>query len=288
MPRNSKFAAYETIRCSGADLCVAVGESGTWSVLPSAAIWNGKSWNAQLAAKGTSGVLYDVSCLSAMFCAAVGYADGPQRVLATHWDGKVWTRDALPSAITPQSELDAVSCASASNCVAVGRARGVPVIVRWNGSGWNSEAPELPPGAPRTWLNGVSCPASNNCYAVGASALDNSHRYMQHWDGSHWSIVDTPSPQTNPETFDRFSAITCTTQVCTVAGYVASMTASDQYVLFIDRGIGSHWTVEATPPLQPGVAEFTDVACPTATTCYAIGGRRTSGTTQQNLFEQRT
>jgi hypothetical protein len=136
-------------------------------------------------------------------------------------------------------------------------------------------------------LFGVSCPATNDCYAAGASALGNGHRYLQHWDGTRWSTVNTPAPPTNSETFDGFTTLTCTTQVCTVAGYVASISDPGQYTLFVDRGAGSHWTVESTPALPNGVAELTSVACPSATRCYAIGDRRTSPGTSGTLFEQR-
>ena len=79
--------------------------------------------------------------------------------------------------------------------------------------------------------------------------------------------------------------------VCTAAGNVTSYSSTNPVVetdtLFIDRGAGSHWTLEPIPGPTLPRASIEDVACPTATTCYAIGDEGSS-TDYRNLFEQRT
>ena len=231
LPPNTTSGWWETIRCMRANFCVAVGEAGVWHVLPVAAIWNGKSWSSQLAAKGTSGALFDVSCVSTTFCAAVGYVDGPQRVLAAHWNGKSWTLDKLPASISAQTQLTSVSCVSTTFCVAVGDGAPHPLIVRWNGTAWAAQAAQQPPGAPRIRMAAVSCPATNDCYAVGESYPNNDsrHRYMVHWDGARWSIVDTPAPPgaAGEPSDDSLTALTCTVQVCTAAGFVATYSSTN-------------------------------------------------------------
>ncbi len=282
LPQGGKSGFLRSIRCLSDRFCVAVGSRFEFNTVPFTAIWNGKSWSSKVPISGTSGHLDDVDCVSTTNCVAVG--DGHDGPLAIHWNGRSWSRDTLPSTLI----LAAVSCSSASNCVAVGpdeTLRFAPSIARWNGRVWTSEAAQLPPGTSKAYLSDVSCPAQNDCYAVGRSALDNGHRYMQHWDGSRWSIVNTPAPPRGADDYDSFSALTCTVQVCTVTGYVGSSVKAPN-TLFVDRGAGSHWAVESTPSPQ-GAAEFGDVACPSATTCYAIGGALVYGSNQPNLFEER-
>src|SRR5262249_28590694 len=150
---------------------------------------------------GASGVLNDVDCVSPTACIAVGTGKGPN-VLAVRWNGKSWS----PATTGPPAgALEAVSCTSASNCVAVGQIFTRPAIVRWNAGARTAETAQPPPGNAQAYLYDVSCPAASNCYAVGYSSVDGQHRYMQHWDGTHWSTVNTPAPPRGPNDGDSFT-----------------------------------------------------------------------------------
>src|SRR5213594_274785 len=47
-------------------------------------------------------------------------------------------------------------------------------------------------------LHGVSAAADNDAWAVGTVYTDNtftrSKTLIEHWDGTHWSVVNSPTP----------------------------------------------------------------------------------------------
>src|SRR5207247_2313765 len=68
--------------------------------------------------------------------------------------------------------------------------------LHWDGSAWSIVAT---PNAPMDWsrLYGVAATSSNDVWAVGASqdvASVPGRTLIEHWDGSAWSIVPSPSP----------------------------------------------------------------------------------------------
>ena len=77
-PATSRGSRLYAVSCAGAGACMAIGSSkgalAEW--------WNGTSWAEQALPTG-SGVLVSVSCVSpaAIFCTAVGYANGDTRAL---------------------------------------------------------------------------------------------------------------------------------------------------------------------------------------------------------------
>ena len=86
----------------------------TWSIVPS----------PDVAATTDEGFLGD-SCVSSIFCMAVGYASNGtvDQTLAEQWNGSAWSIVPSPNPpMTLGSELDAVSCLSSTFCMAIGRA----------------------------------------------------------------------------------------------------------------------------------------------------------------------
>jgi hypothetical protein len=113
-----------------------------------------------------------------------------------------------PSIENGYLSMTGVSCPSPTSCVAVGvsRAPGTvafvrPVIEHWNGSRWAQTSGATPPDPNAVWgLNDVSCPSTDSCFAVGETGLaayydpTDTRTSIQHWDGSAWSIVESPTP----------------------------------------------------------------------------------------------
>ena len=106
-----------------------------WSVTPSP---NPSSNNGA----GLDGV----SCVSTVFCMAVGYYNGPSQPLVESWDGSSWaiTPSPSPNDDSQNSYLSDVSCTSSTNCVAVGTywtnsSVVVPqtLVESWNGAAWS-------------------------------------------------------------------------------------------------------------------------------------------------------
>ncbi len=178
--------------CSGPSACTAVGgyqkEFGVDLTLVER--WDGRSWSVQDSPnQGSLGSeLYDVSCPSPTWCAAVGYSMGHNPnceppntcplTLAESWDGTTWTVDPTPA--PPRHvfwfSLTGVSCTSPTSCTAVGNRTilpyELPFAETWDGSTWSLQ--HMPPdrgGDDFIFMNSISCTAPRACAAVGSDVI---------------------------------------------------------------------------------------------------------------------
>jgi hypothetical protein len=89
------------------------------------------------------------------------------------------------------------------------------------------------------------------------------------WDGSSWTIQQTPSPNGDGPGLPGFNGISCTSATaCTAVG-----TYSDNGLRpLVERWDGSSWTIQ-TAAVPPGAdtAELSGVSCTSATRCTAVG-----------------
>lgn len=146
-------------------------------------------------------------------------------------------------------------------------------------SGWTIQPTPTPPDGGALALAAVSCPSAASCTAVGSYATGSSASpqltLADYWDGSTWTIQDTPNP---PGAYDpTLTGVSCSSAAsCTAVGsYQPSQGA---YTLpFAEHWDGSTWTVQ-TMPSPPGDIDILlrAVSCPSAASCTAVG----SGTTQ--------
>ncbi len=221
--------ALNGVSCTSATACTAVGSytntSGTQTALAEG--WDGTSWRIQPTPDpggAGSSALNGVSCASPTACIAVGsYTTSPGNVqaLAEAWDGTSWTIQDTPN-LAPQDRgtwLDAVSCSSGTACTAVGgwSAYHVSGFVAdfWDGTTWtiqSTPSSTFPGGE----LNGVSCTSATACTAVGelSSAVGLPAPVADTWDGTSWTLQNTPTPG-----YTHFNAVSCTSAtVCTAVG----------------------------------------------------------------------
>jgi hypothetical protein len=115
-----------------------------------------------------------------------------------------WTL--VPSPNAPGSnELLAVAGADSGRAWAVGRtidyAPRPPafrsVLLQWTGTAWVQQA--HPGFAGNHSLDDVDAPAANDAWAVGSRYEPNlaGRTLVEHWDGTRWSVVTSPSPNPN-------------------------------------------------------------------------------------------
>ena len=234
-----------------------------------------------------------VSCTSATSCVAVGsyYQDAltARLTLIESWDGRTWSVVPSPN-VTPASELAAVSCTSATLCVAVGSSGAGhgnswptdnSLVESWNGTVW-SVVPSPNPDSPDNVLNSVSCTSSTSCVAVGASGdlYGVNHTLIESWNGTAWSVVPSPNPDSPDNQLRSVSCISPT--VCVAAGYSGAPGADRTLV---ESWNGSTWSVVPSP--SPGSTDvLSGVSCISTTDCVAVGSQG-SGTTivYQTLIE---
>lgn len=223
------------ISCRSAASCVAVGSytgkkaSVAYSDILSGTTWVGK---AVPVPKGTFlSQLEDVSCPSATFCVAAGYAvfaNGSSSAVIDMWNGKTWS--AMKSATLPAGYfghlLNGVSCASPRSCVAVGeegKPSGVIAISEiWNGKTWRYVKLSWPKGVRNAQLNEVRCLSAGHCAAVGLTGQNPVSNYLTGraaavvWNGKAWQAQSVPAPANGK--FSVLYGLYCQKSFCAAAG----------------------------------------------------------------------
>ena len=225
----------------------------------------------------THGELSGVTCTSTTNCLAVGntaaYAPGGELTLGERWNGSSWSQVPTPDpswifGVGP-AYLSGIACAGAATCFAVGyEVSGVsgsagPMIQRWNGSSWSDNA--APGLRSNTSLNAVSCAGASTCHAVGG---DGTSLIATRWNGSSWVAVAIRKPP--GATRAALSGVKCTSATnCIAVGTYTNATATKTLA---ERWNGTAWTIVSTPnPTAATSSSFNGIACPNASTCYAVG-----------------
>jgi hypothetical protein len=178
---------------------------------PLAVHWNGSSWTIVATPTLTGGAkstLNGVVALSASNAWAVGKGRNGA-ALAERWNGNAWSVVPVPTpAGSASSQLSGISARSPSDIWAVGSfttvigttVQGRTLAEHWNGTAWS-----IVPSRNATTSNlltGVAAVAGNDAWAVGYTiTTDGSNQpdrtLIEHWNGTAWSIVASPSPASN-------------------------------------------------------------------------------------------
>ena len=185
--------------------------------------WNGNQWSRS----GTTdlppsiGSLHAVVALAADNVWAVGstqtqiqlttlgrqYPVSGSASYIVHWDGTRWTRVASPNPGYAENELLSVVAGAGGQLWALGSYsndasgnRASTLALRWKGGAW--ERVPSPDGNPQSSnsLNSAVVVGPNDVWAVGEHRGTNGfgvRALILHWDGSTWSLVPRPEPQSN-------------------------------------------------------------------------------------------
>lgn len=114
----------------------------------------------------------------------------------------------LPIVSTYVNNLRNLAAVSANDIWAVGDEYDNPntlphaLIEHWNGSHW-SVVQNAPTSNISENLEGIATIAANNVWAVGLGNPGNNttHMLIEHWDGAHWSIVQSPDDGNEAQLF---------------------------------------------------------------------------------------
>jgi hypothetical protein len=255
--------------------------------------WNGTTWEVQPTpnhAGATGSHLESVSCSSSTACTATGYyenSQGAHFTLAEQWNGSTWKVQTTPTSGN-SANLASVSCTSATECTAVGQtisgnpAKKAPLVERWNGTEWKTQTVATPSGYEEGWFSGVSCPASNACTAVGSyiSPSLGVLALAERWNGTTWSVQATPELK---EYFEIYlNGVSCSAaSACTAVGEYQHALRHGKEAL-VERWNGTSWQIQESPNPTGKEAEeksqwkLSEVSCPSATSCVAIGSYNNS------------
>jgi hypothetical protein len=240
--------------------------------------WDGSAWTQiPTPSPGPNGsVLEDVRAISSNDVWAVGsFADssGQQNTLAVHWDGSQWSVVSTPSPPNTFSQFRAVRAVSTNDVWAVGssfsNATGFQTLIEhWNGTQW-SVVPSPDPGAPGTnnTLTGLAVTSTSNAWAVGTSSTTADHTLILQWNGTHWSVVTSPTPDGNDQL--RSASATSTSNAWAVG---ASSDGSKTVILHWN---GTSWKQVASPSPTADNG-LLGVAATSASNAWSVGFTGTS------------
>jgi hypothetical protein len=276
---NSGTSSFLTgVTCASASQCWAVGYYNNGSMTQTLTEeWNGTAWVIIPSAnQGTNqpNFLDGVTCTSASNCWAVGYYNngGVTQTLTERWDGTLWTVVNSPNTSSSQNnQLAGVTCASASDCWAAGKFNNGSVdqtlIEHWNGTSWAMVGSPSTSSFQNNQLNAVVCGAQSECWSVGKSNsgfVDQT--LVERWNGTSWVIANSP---------DTIGGGSLNSVTCASASECWSVGRSNNGSVdpsLIAHWNGTSWAVVNSPnALTPWSTQLQDVACASASECWAIG-----------------
>ena len=179
--------------------------------------WNGTKWGVVPSPNpsgSTNTRLNSIAAVSANNIWAVGnYYDSQtsaSKTLILKWNGSAWNIVPSPSPSKQFNSLNGVTALSGKDIWVVGTKyvewSPETLILHWNGRRWKI----VPSANPATGygtsniLQSVVAKSANDIWAVGMFQNENTdyhqHRSLiQHWDGTSWSLVGSPSPGKSSE-----------------------------------------------------------------------------------------
>ena len=171
-----------------------------WATGPQGRIlhWDGTSWSLNATPQGPYSLYGAVAAISANdiwagLCVEPGFE---------HYDGTQWSYVAGAGASGVETCIEGISALASNDVWAVGYNQDgddvdTTLIQHWDGTAWTAVAsPNLGKGSNQ--LYGVVALADDDVWAAGsasegANTLDDTKTLIEHWDGTSWSVVPSPS-----------------------------------------------------------------------------------------------
>jgi len=213
--------------------------------------WNGQAWSVDSAAEvtGYAAGLTSVVDLSSSNAWAVGRGGGG--TLLEHWNGSAWSQVALPDAGFSPGAGQSLSATSPSDIWLAGTtispSAGTTTAeaLHYNGATW-SVVPMAQPGTSTPSIQAVTAISATDAWAVGedigATSAIGGSTLIEHWNGSGWSIVPSPTPGADP--FLTGVAARGPDDVYAVGSNLPSINGGADEGLIL-RWNGSAWSVDA-------------------------------------------
>lgn len=220
---------------------VALSSSNVWAVgfattgqgsRPLIEHWNGRIWTQVPApSKGSDSVLYSVAARSAKDVWVVGAFDQGRAVdgtLIEHWDGHAWKVVASPNS-PGDNVLRSVAVVSATDVWAVGSTVPCPVpLALAAGQQGNALVQMRPAGGPS---------------ACAEPPYPPPYPLIEHWDGSAWSIVPSPSLASNIATAYLSKVVALARDNIWAIGFVSYQRAVSPASVLVEHWDGTAWQV---------------------------------------------
>jgi hypothetical protein len=232
------------------------------SLEPLALHWNGTAWSVS---SGFSAALSDIAGGTAVGVADISptdaYAIGNSAATASgalaQWNGTAWSAVTLPlpAGANSNTTLNAISASGPDNVWVVGTfldstlGRNETFSDYFNGTTWSVVSMPLVSSSNLNafyQFNGIQANSPTDVWAVGESAVvdGNSTDLIEHFNGTAWSIVPSPSPGAG----DSLTSVTTSNAANDVwaVGVTQPTGATEGQTLTLNWN-GTAWTTVASP-----------------------------------------
>ena len=133
-------------------------------------------------------------------------------------------------------------------------------------------------------FNGVSCTSAAACTVVGSAKAPDGRTVplAERWDGHAWVVEATQAPPGG----GSLQSVSCVSaRACTAVGYARTGPRADQMLPLAESWHGGEWVPQAAV-VRGAADDLTDVSCPAATFCMALGGRLHPDGSSTTLMER--
>ena len=137
-----------------------------------------------------------------------------------------------------------------------------PLAVHFDGKNWS--AVPTPTLKGRADFDGVAAVASNDVWAVGAkdiSSTGSAQPLIEHWDGTSWSVVDSPK-------LKQGGALEAVTAISTNNVWAVGL-LDDLSAALVEHWDGTSWSVVSSPAFS-GILEVTAISADASNDIWAV------------------
>jgi hypothetical protein len=267
-PALTAAASLLAVSASSATDAWAVGWTGGYKHIALCEHWNGSAWSV-VPGPGSSAKFFALRGVAGLSPSSA-YAVGTDPGAAYHWDGTAWRTVTLPDTSFVASSITAVS---ATDIWLIGStsAGATAEAMNFTGTTWTVVPVQQPGGTNSAALNGVTAVAANDIWAVGKVRSPSGlavGTLTEHWNGSAWSIVPSPTPA---GTFPALTAVAARGSGDVYAVGFAQPSGSGVMQGLILRWNGSAWSQDTDPTGSTFSELYAAAAVPGAAQEWAAG-----------------
>jgi hypothetical protein len=118
-------------------------------------------------------------------------------------------------------------------------------------------------------LIAVAAISTSDIWAVGETYTNMNQTLIEHWDGTSWSVVSSPSPGSLNNGLFGIARVPGTSQVWAVGNY-NSIDNFSMHTLMVHWN-GKHWRIVSSPNAGSGTNELFGVAALSVRNIWAVG-----------------
>ncbi len=131
------------------------------------------------------------------------------------------------------------------------------------------------PGGEGGGLFDATCVNGSDCWAVGAVVATGSGNptgtLVEHWNGTSWSVVPSPTPSGPGVAGAILSSVSCASaSSCMAVGYATDVNGNNLSDV-VEQWNGSSWNMLPTAATGEAFDQLISVQCLSAANCWAVG-----------------